>query len=90
MEKFFDNWKDSPGGLTFETLITILTIENMNSENHSYLIINCDTGQHSQFLRSFANLTGLLIEKYNKIFCRINIQSFILIPYVEYYRSSLS
>ena len=27
------NWKDSPGDLTFETLITILTIENLNSDN---------------------------------------------------------
>ena len=47
----FDNWKDCPGDLTFETLITILTIENLNSVNHSFLTINCDTGQHSQFLR---------------------------------------
>ena len=51
IETIFDNWKDSPGDLTFETLITILTIENLNSVNHSYLTINCDTGQHSQFLR---------------------------------------
>ena len=29
----------------------ILTIENLNSDNHSYMTINCDTGQHSQFLR---------------------------------------
>ena len=47
----FDNLKDSPGDLTFETLITILLIENPNSANHSYLTINCDTGQHLQFLR---------------------------------------
>ena len=58
-ETIFDNWKDSPGDLTFETLITILTIENLNSDNHSYLTINCDTGQHSQFLRCFV---GGLIE----------------------------
>ena len=38
----FDNLKDSTGDLTFETLITILTIENLNSDNHCYLIINCD------------------------------------------------
>ena len=30
----FDKWKDSPGDLTFETLSTILTIENLNSDNH--------------------------------------------------------
>ena len=53
IETNFDYWKDSLGDLTFETLITILTIENLNSVNHSYLTINCDTGQHSQFLRCF-------------------------------------
>ena len=31
IETIFDNWKDSPGDMTFETLITILTIENLNS-----------------------------------------------------------
>ena len=31
IETILDNWKDSPGDLTFETLITILTIENLNS-----------------------------------------------------------
>ena len=56
IETIFDNWKDSPGDLTFETLITILLIENLNSVNHSYLTINCDTGQHSQFLRCFTKL----------------------------------
>ena len=45
--------KDSPEDSTFETLSTILTIENLNSDNLSYLTINCDTGQHSQFLRCF-------------------------------------
>ena len=51
IETIFDSWKDSPGEMTFETLITILTIENLNSVNHSNLTINCDTGQHLQFLR---------------------------------------
>ena len=37
---------------TFEILITILTIENLN-DNLCYLTINCDTGQHFQFLRCF-------------------------------------
>ena len=59
IETIFDNWKDSPGDLTFETLITILTIENLNSDNHSYLTINCDTGQHSQFLRCFVQNRNL-------------------------------
>ena len=51
IETIFDNLKDSTVDLTFEPLITILTIENLNSVNHSYLTINCDTGQHLQFLR---------------------------------------
>ena len=38
----------------FETLITILTIENLVNDNLCYLTINCDTGQHSQFLRCFS------------------------------------
>ena len=41
----------------FETLITIRTIEKLNSDNHGYLTINCGTGQHSQFLRCFFKLT---------------------------------
>ena len=44
--------------VTFETLRTILTIEKLNSVNHSYLTINFDTGQHSQFLRCFAGENG--------------------------------
>ena len=56
IETIFDNEKDSLGALTFETLITILTIENLNSVNHSYLTINCDAGQHPQFLRCFYHL----------------------------------
>ena len=59
IETNFDNWKDSLGDLTFETLITILTIENLNSVNYSYQTINCDTGQHSQFLRcSYSHFTA--------------------------------
>ena len=53
IDTIFDNWKECLGDLIFETLITILIIENLNSVNHSYLTINCDTGQHSQFLRCF-------------------------------------
>ena len=37
--------------MTFEKLITILKIENLNSYDHCYLTINCDTGQHSQLLQ---------------------------------------
>ena len=38
--------------MTFETLITILTIENLTiHDNLCYLTIKSDIGQHSQFLR---------------------------------------
>ena len=47
--------------MTFETLITILTIENLNSWKPFYLTINCDTGQHSQFLRCFLLLVPLVL-----------------------------
>ena len=42
--------------MTFATLITILTIEI--NDNLWYLTINCDTGQHSQFLRCFIGQIG--------------------------------
>ena len=58
----FDKWKDSLGDSAFETLSTILTIENLNSDNHSYLTVNCDTGQHSQFLRCFNVIVRSVIE----------------------------
>ena len=44
--------------VTFETLITILTIENLNSWQSCYLTINCDTEQHLQFLRCFSTLSA--------------------------------
>ena len=39
---------------TSETLITILTIENINSDNLCDLAIKSDAGQHSQFLGCFS------------------------------------
>ena len=42
IETIVDNWKDSPGDLTFEALIKILTIGNLNSVNHFCLTIYCD------------------------------------------------
>ena len=39
--------------VTIETLIKILTIENLNSWNLCYLTIKSDSGQHSQFFRCF-------------------------------------
>ena len=70
IETIFDNWKGSLGDLTFETLITILTIENLNSANHSYLTINCATGQHSQFLRCFPKVP--MLRMYLNIFKTIH------------------
>ena len=40
---------------TFETLITILTIENLNSDNLCHLTIKSDTGQHPQFYWGFSH-----------------------------------
>ena len=51
--------------MTFETLITILTIENL--DNLCYLTINCDTGQHSQFLRCFNTLSQVWKEIFGEI-----------------------
>ena len=53
IDTIIDNWKDSPGDLTFETLITILTIENLNSDHLWDLAIKSDAGQHLQFLQCF-------------------------------------
>ena len=39
-----------------------MTIENLNSDNHSYLTVNCDTGQHSQFLQCFNVIVRSVIE----------------------------
>ena len=47
--------------MTFETRITILTIENLSSVNISYLTINCDTGQHSRFMWSVTQRSMLLL-----------------------------
>ena len=41
---------------TLETLITILTIENLNSDHLWDLAIKSDAGQHLQFLRCFWRL----------------------------------
>ena len=56
IETIFDDWKDSPGDLTFETLITILTIENLNSDNLCCLTVKSDTGQYSQFFDVFRQI----------------------------------
>ena len=68
IETIFDNWKDNPRDLTIETVIKSLTIEDLNSVNHSHLTINCDTGQHSQFLRCFIyKVMGMRMGKIPKI-----------------------
>ena len=56
----WDNWDNFEKTVLetcdIETLIAFLTIENLNSDNYSYLTINWDTGQHSQFLRCLLQL----------------------------------
>ena len=49
----FDNWKDSPGDLWH--LRHWLQLRTWIHGNHCYLTINCDTGQHSQFLQCLQN-----------------------------------
>ena len=64
--RFSDFWetttptKTTLGLVTFETMITILTVENLNSWQSLLPDNQCDTGQHSQFLRCFhTNLSGV-------------------------------
>ena len=53
--------------VTFETLITIMTFENLNlHDNLCYLTIKSDTGQHSQFLRCF-----ILLEYSHPMLCNM-------------------
>ena len=49
------------GLVTFETLITILTIENLNSRNICDLTIKSDTGQNSQYFRCLEFIDPILI-----------------------------
>ena len=49
---------------TLETLITILTIENLNSDHLCDLTIKSDAGQHLQFLRC---LWRWALKYYNKV-----------------------
>ena len=54
----WDNWKDSPGVETCDIWDTDYNSYNLRTwihDNHCYLTINCDTGQHSQFLQCFGH-----------------------------------
>ena len=49
-----DNWKDSPEDLWhLRYWLQFWHLRNWIHDNLCYLTINCDTGQHSQFLRCF-------------------------------------
>ena len=53
----FDNWKDSPGDFWhLRHWLLFWQLRTSIHDNLWYLTINCDTGQHSQFLRCFINL----------------------------------
>ena len=58
IETIFDNWKDSPGDLTFEALIKILTIGNLNSVNHFCLTIYCDSIRNSTPFDHYQSLSA--------------------------------
>ena len=50
----FDNWKDSPGDLWhLRHWLQYRQLRTWINDNLCYLTINCDTGQHLQFLRCF-------------------------------------
>ena len=48
----FDNWKDNPGDLWhLRHWLQFWQLRTWIHDNLCYLTLNCDTGQHSQFLR---------------------------------------
>ena len=50
----FDNWKDNAGELWYlRQWLQFRQLRTWIHDNLCYLTINCDTGQHSQFLRCF-------------------------------------
>ena len=50
----FDNWKYNPGDLwNLRHWLQFWQLRTWIHDNLCYLTINCDTGQHSQFLRCF-------------------------------------
>ena len=53
----FDNWKDNPGDLWhLRHWLQFWQLRIWIHDNLCYLTINCDTGQHSQFLQCFYHL----------------------------------
>ena len=54
---------------TLETLITILTIENLNSDHLWDLAIKSDAGQHLQFLQCLYNQPIYLKDKNSDLYC---------------------
>ena len=51
----FDNWKDSPVDLWhLRHRLQFWQLKTWIHDNHFYLTIKSDTGQHSQFLRCFS------------------------------------
>ena len=58
----FDNWKDNPGDLWhLRHWIQFWQLRTWIHDNICYLTINCDTGQHSQFLRCFYIFIGMIL-----------------------------
>ena len=54
----FDNWKHNPGDLWhLRHWLQFWQLRTWIHDNLCYLTINCDTGQHSQFLRCFLSLS---------------------------------
>ena len=81
----FDNWKDNPGDLWH--LIHWLQFWPLRTwihDNLCYLTINCDTGQHSQFLRCLI-IWPCLVWKRRKIW-----NSFLHFLYYQYFSPCVS
>ena len=61
----FDNWKDNPGNLLhLRHWLQFWQLRTWIHDNLCYLTINCDTGQHSQFLRCYTYRQYQLSMKY--------------------------
>ena len=64
----FDNWKGNPGDLWhLRHWLQFWQLRTWIHDNLCYLTINCDTGQHSQFLRCFVNCLVKVILNYRYV-----------------------
>ena len=67
----FDNWKDNPGDLWhLRHWLQFWQLRTWIHDSFCYLTINCDTGQHSQYLRCFfSEFYSSILAALNKLNC---------------------